>query len=65
DVTEFIGSSLGLVIPLEPSALPLYAGSSSLTSRFWIMGYIVPSASHPAVTSYACDGRLPMRKHRV
>ncbi|MBT9140661.1 MAG: ATP-dependent RecD-like DNA helicase [Dehalococcoidia bacterium] len=30
-----------------------------------VMGCIVPSASHTAVASYACDGRLPVRKHRV
>ncbi|MCL1918860.1 MAG: hypothetical protein FWG14_11175, partial [Peptococcaceae bacterium] len=36
-----------------------------LTTMFYHQGYIVPSASHPAVTSNAGEGRLPQTELRV
>ena len=37
---------------------------SRLSLRNW-QGYIVPAASHRAVASAACAGRLPVMEHRV
>ena len=47
-------SMLGVLVPvLRPSL-----------RRDW-RGYIVPAASHRAVASAACAGRLPVMEHRV
>src|SRR5260370_42199775 len=51
--------------PRTPSMLGVLVPVSRPSLRRHGRGYIVPAASHRAVASAACAGRLPVMEHRV
>jgi hypothetical protein len=68
-ITTFIGSSLTLVVPAHPlllSALVLADSALPYGSAYRISGgYVVPRASHRAVTGSACPGRERLMEQPV
>lgn len=68
-ITTFIGSSHTLVVPARPLLLSAFVLADSALTRgaaYRISGgYVVPRASHRAVTGSACPGRERLMKQPV
>jgi hypothetical protein len=68
-ITTFIGSSHMLVVPTHPLLLSAFVLADSASPRGWAYrlsgGYVVPRASHRAVTGSACLGRERLMEQPV
>jgi hypothetical protein len=68
-ITTFIGSSHTLVVPAHPLLLSAFVLADSALPRgsaYRISGgYVVPRASHRAVTGFACPGRERLMEQPV
>jgi hypothetical protein len=68
-ITTFIGSSHTLVVPAHPLLLSAFVLADSALPRgsaYRISGgYVVPRASHQAVTGFACLGRERLMEQPV
>ena len=68
-ITTFIGSSHTLVVPAHPLLLSAFVLADSALPRgsaYRISGgYVVPRASHQAVTGFACPGRERLMEQPV